>query len=163
MQSGLSFPPVDWVGGQLHGSAGGVRRTGDVLGGEVEGRDVQAVFQVEAMGIVPVSRRIEMKLIATKLLGLLEQPAHQGIGMPSAPEGGSRHKIIDIDEVAPHEVVPGPEASHPSGIVPVILERSEQSVPFRTLDLVHPPNELVLRWERRSKLDQSGVGERRLA
>lgn len=121
------------------------------------------MFQVEAMGIVPVSRRIEMKLIATQLPSLLEQPAQQGIGVPSAPKDATRYEIIDIDEVPPHQVVPGPEAGHPSGILDAILERSEQSVSLRALDLINPPDELILRRERRSKLDQSSVGERRLA
>lgn len=102
------------------------------------------MLQIEAVRVVPVSARIEVKVVATEGSGFPEQPAHQCIGVPSSSVRRQRDQIVDIDEVAPHEVVSGPEAGHPRGILGVvIIERADQSVSLRTLDLVHLSDELA--------------------
>jgi hypothetical protein len=128
----------------------------------VERGDRQVVLHVETMSVAAPGSGIEVELVTTKSAGFIEQPAHQGISMAPPPERGLRDEVVYVEIRPPREIVPGPKAGYRNCMVRTIVERSHQSVSFRSLKLVDPPDECLQRRKVGSKLNDGAVDHRGL-
>lgn len=108
------------------------------------GGDDQAGVQVEAVGVgsLVADTGVEVELVAAESLGLLGEPGEQVAAMSASPRLGSRREVVDIEVVAPGEVVTDAKARDRGSARLPVVEGRDEPVPLASLNLVHPADEL---------------------
>ena len=125
-------------GGLDHG-----RRGADRLR-EVVARDAQAGVEVEPVRVLALrpDPGVEVELAAAEPLRLGRAPLEQRPPVAAPAAVRVRREVVDVQAVAPGEVVDHPEAGH--GDAAPVLEDAHEPVALGPLDLVDAPDELGL-------------------
>src|SRR5215208_702036 len=138
--------------------------------GEVVGGDDQARVEVEAVGVgaLEADAGVEVELVAAEAGCLVGEPVEQGTAVAAATGGGVGREVVDVEVVAPGQVVALAEAGHGEGIRVALLERPDEAIALEPLHLVDLPDELLfargLRPQGQHRLEgQPRVGGKELA
>ena len=85
-----------------------------------------------------------MKLVAPESGRLSGEPHKQRPTEATASKLGPSRQVVDVQEVAPREVVAFAKARHRCRVIAVAIERADQSVSLRPLHVVDAAYELGL-------------------
>ena len=110
------------------------------------------------MGVVAVQARIEVDLVAVQAAGLGANPVHEGGTVALATVVLTGDDVVDIEVVAPGQVVPLAEADDPSRVLVALLERGDQPVTLGPL-LVDPVDELLAAADAAAEVEDRLVSE----
>lgn len=88
------------------------------------GGDVHAVAQVETVGGEALDAGVEVELVAVEAFCFRDQPREQLFAMALGAEGGVGDEIVDVEKVAPGEILEQAKSGHRDGTA-FVLEKCE--------------------------------------
>ena len=74
--------------------------------------DLHPLQQVETMGGIPLDPGVQVQLIATRLLGPLDQPLQHALPETLRSNRRVGDQIVDVQVMSPGEIVRHPETRH---------------------------------------------------
>jgi hypothetical protein len=102
---------------------------------------------------------VEVELLALESPSLVGEPLEERAAVSAAPRRRQRRQVVDVEEPAPGEHVPDPEAGDRDRVLRPLLEHADEPVTLPALHLVDAVDELVLVGELRPQLPQGREGE----
>jgi hypothetical protein len=127
-----------------------------------------AGVEVEPVGVgsVRAETGVEVELVAAEAAGLGEAPVEEGSAGSLAAGGGEGSEVVDVEDVAPGEVMEDSEAGEGDDAIVSVGDGEkgcDEAVALRALDGVDALGERLGRLERRPQLARRLEGEVGLA